>query len=87
MGIAEFDPSKKRSGRIGYGNDGRVGSNMPSGKPNAKPGGDKSVPLDEEIPPVPNPRPGEPVRFPILARWETTEPVRLANTVTLPERI
>lgn len=84
-GVAEFDPNKKKRSKVGYGNDGRIGNNMPSGKPGARIGGDMSVPLGEEIPPVPNPHPGEVVRFSILARWETAEPVRLANSLVLPE--
>jgi hypothetical protein len=84
-GVAEFDPNKKRRSKVGYGNDGRIGNNMPSGKPNSRIGGDMSAPIGEEIPPAPNPHPGEVVRFSILARWETAEPVRLANTLVLPE--
>ena len=85
VGVAEFDPGKKRNTKVGYGNDGRIGTNMPSGKPNSRPGGDGSVPIGEEIPPVPSPHPGDAVRFPVLARWETASPVRLANGITLPE--
>jgi hypothetical protein len=84
-GVAEFDPNKKRRSQVGYGNDGRIGNNMPSGKPGARIGGDMSAPIGEEIPPVPNPHPGEVVRFSILARWETAEPVRLANSLVLPD--
>ncbi len=47
--------------------------------------GESSVPMGEKPPPVPNTNPGEEVRFPVLARWETAAPVRLAGAPPLPE--
>jgi hypothetical protein len=47
--------------------------------------GENSVPIGEKPPPVPNMNPGEEVRFPVLARWETAGPVRFAGGPALPE--
>lgn len=47
--------------------------------------GETGVPLGEKPPPVPNMHPGEEVRFPVLARWETATAVRLAGGPPLPE--
>lgn len=47
--------------------------------------GDTSVPFGEKPPPVPNMDAGAEIRFPVLARWETAVPVRLAGGPPLPE--
>ena len=45
----------------------------------------KSVPIGEKIPPRPQPDSKEHVEFPVLARWETARPVRLAGGPEVPE--
>jgi hypothetical protein len=65
----------------GYGNDGRQGVEMPG----TRPGGVRSVPIGEPVPPAPKPDSGEPVQFRVLARWETATPVRLAGGPEVPE--
>ncbi len=61
------------------------GNGMPDTKPVVMPGGNQSVPFGEKPPPVPNSNPGDPVRFRVLARWETARPVRLAGGPPLPD--
>ena len=41
--------------------------------------------MGEAPPPPPNPDPGRPVQFRVLARWESAKPVRLAGGPELPE--
>ena len=41
--------------------------------------------MGEAPPPPPNPDPGHPVQFRVLARWESAKPVRLAGAPELPE--
>ena len=67
--------------RAGTGGRGRLGDTVQTP---TKPG-ETSVPLGEKPPPVPNMNPGEEIRFPVLARWETAAPVRLAGGPPLPE--
>ena len=81
-----MEVEKRLKTPVGYGNNGRLGGGeIPSGKPRSQPGGERSMPLYEEIPPVPSTNPGDPVKFRALARWETAEPVRLAGGPALPE--
>jgi len=68
----------------GYGNNGRLGGDMPDTRPGIPPGGVRSVPIGEAPPPPPNPDPGHPVQFHVLARWESAKPVRLAGGPELP---
>ena len=81
-GFARIE-EKKRSAP-GYGSDGRQGVELPDTRPGVPPGGVKSVPIGEPIPPVPK-APGEPVQFRVLARWETARTVRLAGGPEVPE--
>jgi hypothetical protein len=43
------------------------------------------VPIGERPPPAPSTDTGQSVRFPVLARWESARPVRLAGGPELPE--
>ena len=54
-------------------------------RPGIPPGGVRSVPIGEVPPAPPNPDPGHPVQFRVLARWESAKPVRLAGGPELPE--
>jgi hypothetical protein len=45
----------------------------------------RSVPIGEKIPPRPQTESREHVEFPVLARWETAKPVRLAGGPEVPE--
>ena len=68
-----------------YGNNGKLGGDMPDTRPGVPPGGVRSVPMGEKPPPPPNPDQGRPVQFRVLARWESAKPVRLAGGPELPE--
>jgi len=82
-GFARMVVEKKR--HQAYGSDGRPDTGMPRPASPGVPGGTRSVPIGEPIPPVPNPDPGEPIEFRVLARWETAKPVRLAGGPEVPE--
>ena len=84
-GFARMEVEKPRRTTPGYGNNGRPGGDMPDMRPGVPPGGVRSVPIGEAPPPVPNPDPGRPVQFRVLARWETAKPVRLAGGPDVPE--
>jgi hypothetical protein len=45
----------------------------------------KSVPIGEKPPPVPSADLDRPLEFPVLARWESAKPVRLAGGPETPE--
>ena len=83
-GFVRMEVAKKRT-TPGYGRNGRQGSDMPDTRPGVPAGGVRSVPIGEEIPPIPNPDPGRPVQFRVIARWETAKPVRLAGGPEVPE--
>ncbi len=83
-GVAKMEVGKKRT-TAGYGNNGRQGVAMPDTRPGSVPGGVKSVPIGEDIPPVPDPDPIPKVDFRVLARWESAKPVRLAGGPEVPE--
>ena len=69
---------------MGYGSNGKLGATCPI--PGREcPRGVKSVPMGEPVPPVPNPDPGHPVQFRVLARWESAKPVRLAGGPEVPD--
>jgi hypothetical protein len=57
---------------------------MPGARPGTLPGGTRSVPIGEKIPPPPKVDTGQPVQFRVLARWESAAPVRLAGGPELP---
>ncbi len=82
-GFARMEIEKKQ--RPGYASNGRPGVDMPDTRPGVPPGGVRSVPIGEKPPPVPNPDPGHPLEFRVLARWETAKPVRLAGGPEVPE--
>jgi hypothetical protein len=84
-GFVRMELDKKRRTTPGYGNNGRQGVDMPDVRPGVAPGGVRSVPIGEAPPPVPNPDPGHPVEFRVLARWESAKPVRLAGGPEVPE--
>ncbi len=63
----------------------RPGGDMPDVRPGVPPGGTRSVPIGEAPPRPPNPDPGRPVQFRVLARWETAKPVRLAGGPEMPD--
>jgi len=82
QGFARVEDKKRPT--VGYGRNGRQGVDMPDTRPGLPAGGLTSVPIGERVPPVPKP-PGAPVQFPVLARWETAKPVRLAGGPEVPE--
>jgi hypothetical protein len=84
-GFARMEVEKNQRKTPGYGNNGRPGGEMPDTRPGIAPGGVRSVPIGEAPPPVPNPDPGHPVQFRVLARWESAKPVRLAGGPEVPE--
>ena len=84
-GFARVEAEKKGRNTQGYGSNGRLGNDVPDTRPGLPPGGVRSVPIGEKPPPVPNADPGHPVQFPVLARWETAKPVRLAGGPPVPE--
>jgi len=83
-GYVRMEVAKKRT-TPGYGRNGRQGLDMPDTRPGVPAGGVRSVPIGEEMPPIPNPDPGHPVQFRVIARWETAKPVRLAGGPEAPE--
>jgi hypothetical protein len=85
QGLARMEVEKKERKGPGYGTDGRPDTGPPDVRPGATPGGRRSVPIGEEVPPVPSADPGPSVQFPVLARWETAKPIRLAGGPELPE--
>jgi hypothetical protein len=84
-GFVRMETEKERRKTPGYGNNGRPGGDMPDLRPGVPPGGVRSVPIGEKPPPVPNPDPGHPLQFHVLARWESAKPVRLAGGPEVPE--
>jgi hypothetical protein len=84
VGFVRLDVEKSRR-TPGYGNSGRLGGDMPDPRPGVPPGGVKSVPIGESVPPAPKPGADNPVEFRVLARWETAKPVRLAGGPEVPE--
>src|SRR5438270_14065174 len=82
-GFARME-EKKREPTPGYASNGRQGVDMPDPQPGVPPGGLKSVPIGEAIPPPPKPGSGQPLQFRVLARWETAKPVRLAGGPEVP---
>jgi hypothetical protein len=85
VGMARMEEANQKPTGPGYGNNGRQGVDMPDLRPGVPPGGVRSVPIGEKIPKPPNPNPGQPVQFRVLARWETAKPVRMAGAPELPE--
>jgi hypothetical protein len=84
-GLARMEERTGRRTTPDYGNNGRPGGGMPDIGPGTPPGGVRSVPIGERPPKPPNPDPGHPVQFRVLARWESAKPVRLAGGPELPE--
>ena len=77
---------EKRQPTVGYARMGSGASTCPIPSPGLPPGGLKSVPIGETIPPrPPKPGSGQPLQFRVLARWETAKPVRLAGGPEVPE--
>jgi hypothetical protein len=85
VGFVRMEVEKNRRTTPGYGNNGRLGGDMPDTRPGVPVGGVRSVPIGEKPPPAPNPDPGHPVQFRVLARWESAKPVRLAGGPEVPE--
>jgi hypothetical protein len=84
-GLVRMETEKNKRTTPGYGNNGRLGGDMPDVRPGVPPGGVRSVPIGEAPPPVPKPDPGPGVQFRVLARWESAKPVRLAGGPEVPE--
>lgn len=63
------------------GGRGRLGDSVQTPNPQ-RPGEPPYIPLGTR--PLPNTNPGDPVQFPVLARWETAAPVRQAGGPPLP---
>src|ERR1022692_1603156 len=84
-GLVRMEEGKDRRTTAGYGANGKPGGAMPDIGPGVPPGGVRSVPIGEPVPKPPNPDPGHPVQFRVLARWESAKPVRLAGGLELPE--
>jgi len=84
-GFARIEDKKRPA--AGGGGESRQGAEVPVPRPAGPPGGVpavQSVPIGEKIPPPPKTG-GEPVQFPVLARWETAKTVRLAGGPEVPE--
>jgi hypothetical protein len=84
-GFVRVELVNNRNKTPGYGNDGRPAVDLPQVRPGIPPGGVRSVPIGEPVPPVPDPDPNHPVQFRVLARWESAKPVRLAGGPEMPE--
>jgi hypothetical protein len=84
-GFVRVELENNRNKTPGYGNDGRPAVDLPQVRPGMPPGGVRSVPIGEPVPPVPDPDPNHPVQFRVLARWESAKPVRLAGGPVAPE--
>jgi len=84
-GFVRMEVEENRRTTPGYGNNGRPGVDLPDTRPGVPPGGVRSVPIGEAPPPVPNPDPGHPVQFRVLARWESAKPLCLAGVPEVPE--
>jgi hypothetical protein len=84
-GVVRLDMEKNRNKSPGYGNNGRPAIDMPQVSPGSPPGGTRSFPVGEPVPPVPDSDPGHSVQFRVLARWESAKPVRLAGGPEVPE--
>jgi hypothetical protein len=94
-GFARMDVEEKlraAGARRVTGGRGRLGDSVQTPSPNSRPG-DSSVPIGgEKLPPPPNTNPGDEIRFPVIARWESSAPVRLAlagggSSAVLPDLI
>ena len=57
-GLVRMEEGKDRRTTPGYGNNGRLGGDVPDTGPGVPPGGVRSVPIGEAPPPPPNPDPG-----------------------------
>lgn len=64
------------------GGRGRLGDSVQTPNPQ-RPGEPPYIPLGTR--PLPNTKAGDPVEFPVLARWETAAPVRQAGGPPLPQ--
>jgi len=85
-GVARFEVEKKRpDGSGGYPTVARPGGDVPGANPASMPGSVPTVPIGERLPPPPSTDMGQSVQFPVLARWESASPVRLAGGEELPE--
>jgi len=94
-GFARMDVDEKlraAGARRVTGGRGRLGDGVQTPSPNSRPG-DSSVPIGgEKLPPPPNTNPGDEIRFPVIARFESSAPVRLAlsgggSSAVLPDLI
>jgi hypothetical protein len=85
-GIVRFDAESKRTPTQGsYEGVARPGAGVPGANPSTPPGAVESVPIGERPPPRPSTDTGQSVQFPVLARWESAKPIRLAGGPELPE--
>ena len=84
QGIVRFEAGQKRAAAP-YQGVARPGGDVPGANPNHTPGAAPSVPIGEPLPPVPSTDTGQSIQFPVLARWESAPPVRLAGGPELPE--
>jgi len=84
-GVVRVELVNPHEQSVGYGNNGRPATDLPPVRPGATPGGERSVPIGEKLPPAPDPDPNHGVQFRALARWETAKPVRLAGGPDMPE--
>ena len=83
-GIVRFEAEGKGRNQP-YQGVARPGNGVPGAVPGSLPGAPDSVPFGEKPPPVPTTDTGQSIQFPVLARWETAQPVRLAGGPELPE--
>ena len=83
-GYARMEEARRQPS-VGYDKHGKQGVDMPDTRPGVPPGGVKSVPIGEPVPPPPKADTGQPVQFRVLARWETAKPMRLAGGPEVPE--
>ena len=85
-GIVRFEVERKDARSTApYEGVARPGGDVPGARPGNSPGSVPTVPIGERPPPAPSTDTGQSVRFPVLARWESARPVRLAGGPELPE--
>lgn len=76
-GVVTFDVERHREAPSGP-------YDVPAARAGGMPNPNPTVPVGEAPPPRPE-APGQPVQFRVVARWESSEPIRLAGGPDLPE--
>ena len=86
QGIAQFEAQRKPARAASNQTVERPGAGVPGAIPGERLGSTSMVPIGGEAPPPPpGTDTGQSIQFPVLARWESAQPVRLAGGPQLPE--